>query len=241
MAGEYKQHYVGTKGGLRYLEHDHSIIGWQLNQTVQSKARLWHQSCHWSCCLPPADQFQCAHGKKCIEQSQVCDGMHQCQDRSDELGCAKQIEGCAHQCDDNSRCIPNSFVCDGERDCWDGTDEANCGTLSLLTILFVSQLFLYKTDLWSLHPLSAADEECSATDFSCTSGQCVSAKMRCDGHPDCRDRSDEEGCTIAVACTTKHRCPQSKECLVQEWICDGDQDCKDGTDEKVKVNTNFQT
>lgn len=84
-------------------------------------------------------------------------------------------------------------------------------------------------------PTSVADEGCSATEFKCTNGQCVSAKMRCDGHPDCLDRSDEEGCVNAPACTTKHRCPQSKECLVQEWICDGDQDCKDGTDEKVDV------
>lgn len=57
--------------------------------------------------------------------------------------------------------------------------------------------------------------------------------MHCDGHPDCWDRSDEESCTKALVCTTKLRCPQSKECLLQEWRCDGDQDCKDGTDEKV--------
>jgi len=80
-----------------------------------------------------------------------------------------------------------------------------------------------------------ADEECSATEFKCTSGQCVSVTMHCDGHPDCWDLSDEEDCTKAPDCATKHRCPQSKECLVQEWICDGDQDCKDGTDEKVNA------
>uniref|UniRef100_A0A8D3C0A7 EGF-like domain-containing protein n=1 Tax=Scophthalmus maximus TaxID=52904 RepID=A0A8D3C0A7_SCOMX len=149
------------------------------------------------------DQFQCAHGKKCIEQSQVCDGVPQCQDRSDELACAKHMEGCAHHCDDKSRCIPNSFLCDGERDCLDGSDEANC-----------------------------AEESCSATEFKCTSGQCVSAIMRCDGSLDCWDRSDEEGCPKAPVCTTKHRCPVSRECLLPEWICDGDRDCKDGTDEK---------
>lgn len=79
--------------------------------------------------MSSADQFQCAHGKKCIEQSQVCDGEPQCQDRSDELRCAKRMDDCDHLCDD-SRCVSNSFLCDGERDCKDGSDEANCGTLS---------------------------------------------------------------------------------------------------------------
>lgn len=84
------------------------------------------------CCLltsvSSTDQFQCAHGRKCIERSQVCDGVSQCQDRSDELGCSELVEGCSHQCDDRSRCIPDSFLCDGEMDCLDGSDEANCGT-----------------------------------------------------------------------------------------------------------------
>lgn len=76
-------------------------------------------------------------------------------------------------------------------------------------------------------------------EFKCKNGQCVSSVMRCDGHPDCWDHSDEESCTTAQICTTKHRCPQSKECLVQEWICDGDQDCKDGSDEKVHARQNW--
>ena len=79
--------------------------------------------------MSAAGQFQCAHGKKCIDKSQVCDGVPQCQDRSDELECAKYMEGCAHQCDDKSRCIPSNFLCDGERDCADGSDEATCGML----------------------------------------------------------------------------------------------------------------
>lgn len=59
--------------------------------------------------------------------------------------------------------------------------------------------------------------------------------MRCDGHPDCRDRSDEESCTEPPQCTTKLRCPQSQECLLEEWVCDREQDCKDGSDEKVGI------
>ncbi|XP_077417010.1 vitellogenin receptor Yl [Vanacampus margaritifer] len=148
------------------------------------------------------DQFQCAHGKKCIAKNQVCDGVPHCQDRSDELKCTKYMEGCAHHCDGGSLCIPESFLCDGESDCLDGTDETNCV------------------------------KDCSASEFRCTSGQCVSATMHCDGHPDCWDHSDEERCIKAPVCITKQRCPQSKECLVQEWLCDGEQDCKDGTDEK---------
>uniref|UniRef100_A0A3B5LQS5 Uncharacterized protein n=1 Tax=Xiphophorus couchianus TaxID=32473 RepID=A0A3B5LQS5_9TELE len=163
-------------------------------------------------------QFQCTHGRKCIERSKVCDGEPQCQDRSDELDCAKRMEGCAHLCDENSRCVPDSFLCDGERDCSDGSDEATCGIA----------LTCYGPPV--------ADVQCSSTEFKCLSGQCVLASMRCDGHPDCWDRSDEDGCTKPPVCTTKHRCPHSKECLVQEWLCDGDQDCKDGSDEKVLVN-----
>lgn len=61
----------------------------------------------------------------------MCDGVSHCQDRSDELGCSKMMEGCDHQCDEKSRCIPENFLCDGESDCQDGSDETNCGMLSL--------------------------------------------------------------------------------------------------------------
>lgn len=87
--------------------------------------------CMWPEVQPNAcfqtDQFQCAHGKKCIDKDQVCDGVPQCQDRSDEQQCRKHPEDCAHHCDEKSHCLPANFICDGEKDCLDGTDEANCG------------------------------------------------------------------------------------------------------------------
>lgn len=111
---------------------------------------------------PPADQFQCAHGKKCIERDQVCDGVPQCQDRSDELECFKTMEGCYHRCDDKSRCIPETFLCDGEGDCQDGTDEANCGMRPNKRIAFMLTIILavFKQNLitWGLPKYSSLRE-----------------------------------------------------------------------------------
>lgn len=57
--------------------------------------------------------------------------------------------------------------------------------------------------------------------------------VHCDGHPDCRDHSDEDRCTQPPPCSTDFRCPHSQECLLEDWLCDGEKDCKDETDEKV--------
>ena len=38
---------------------------------------------------------------------------------------------------------------------------------------------------------------CSKTEFTCIDGSCVPMDVRCDGRVNCRDKSDEEGCTTA--------------------------------------------
>lgn len=78
------------------------------------------------------DQFQCENGNECVDQDQVCDGVPHCHDRSDELQCSKQTEGCVHHCDNGNRCLPANVLCDTVKDCLDGTDEASCGRLNQL-------------------------------------------------------------------------------------------------------------
>lgn len=82
-------------------------------------------------CVSISGQFQCAHGMMCIEKKLLCDGVPQCQDRSDEVDCFNPGEGCVHRCD-KKRCISEPFICDGEADCDDGSDEADCGNAPLL-------------------------------------------------------------------------------------------------------------
>lgn len=78
-------------------------------------------------------------------------------------------------------------------------------------------------------------EACAIGQFQCGNGQCVDQALRCDGHADCRDHSDEKGCSQPPACPPQLLCPGSDECLMQEWLCDGDEDCSDGSDERVRV------
>ena len=65
----------------------------------------------------------------CIPKWQVCDGVPQCHDKSDELTCAVITNGCnttQFKCA-NRKCIANAFVCDSKDDCGDASDEKYCG------------------------------------------------------------------------------------------------------------------
>ncbi|XP_070690670.1 very low-density lipoprotein receptor [Pempheris klunzingeri] len=172
-------------------------------------------------------QFQCAHGKKCIDKDQVCDGKSQCLDRSDERHCTKQIEGCVHHCDGESRCLPANFVCDGERDCLDGTDEANCEDQEEDG----HEKETRTTPLPSASIGPSTPVKCALGSVPCQdNAECILYNHVCDGEADCRDGSDEEGCSLACE-MDQFQCAHGKKCIEKSQVCDGVAQCQDRSDE----------
>ncbi|XP_078397876.1 complement factor I-like [Cetorhinus maximus] len=93
-------------------------------QTMSKKPKFALVKCYD---YPPVknctnDEFKCVNGK-CIPLENLCNGIDDCADLSDE--------SCCKDCDKSYRCksdvcIPNFSLCDGEDDCLDGSDESNC-------------------------------------------------------------------------------------------------------------------
>uniref|UniRef100_G3PJ24 EGF-like domain-containing protein n=1 Tax=Gasterosteus aculeatus aculeatus TaxID=481459 RepID=G3PJ24_GASAC len=166
-------------------------------------------------------QFQCAHGKRCIDEDQLlCDGERDCLDGSDEADCedqAKEASGSTSipvavsipfkcplgsmLCKNRVQCVSYSHFCDGEADCKDGSDEDDCAL------------------------------ECNTDQFQCAHGRkCVDEDQVCDGVPQCQDRSDEMHCKKqSESCV--HHCDQNRRCVPATFLCDGERDCLDGSDE----------
>uniref|UniRef100_A0A3B3XTB6 Uncharacterized protein n=1 Tax=Poecilia mexicana TaxID=48701 RepID=A0A3B3XTB6_9TELE len=119
-----------------------------------------------------------------------------------------------------------------------------------------------KSPLWSLLSLSSetsTKKTCATTDFACKNGQCLPARWRCDGEPECADGSDEADaiCSnhirVCVYCMPQKwkckkgwnhlngfacfvcpdiSCTYSLKCVSLSWRCDGERDCENGADEE---------
>jgi len=86
----------------------------------------------------------------------------------------------------------------------------------------------------SRHDSDRDPSVCSTAEFECASGQlCIPSSWACDGEIDCKDQSDEMGCSpdkINSCGPEEFRCG-SGQCIPLDWQCDGEFDCTDKLDE----------
>ncbi|RUS78213.1 hypothetical protein EGW08_014027, partial [Elysia chlorotica] len=162
--------------------------------------------------------FRCANND-CIGFESLCNGVDDCGDHSDEVGCALPPSpptpsthadcpvghfSCRTQ-SNSSQCLPVSTRCNGVVDCADGLDETEC------------------------------EHTCRPDQFDCEMNgtqECVWRRWVCDGDADCPNGKDEEHCEDHVTCSPKEwTCAKGGSCVPLADRCNGKLDCDDASDE----------
>ncbi|XP_033638038.1 uncharacterized protein LOC117298813 isoform X2 [Asterias rubens] len=73
-------------------------------------------------------EVACRSGYQCINESNVCDGIFHCWDKSDELSCGQCDSGLQCETTGDQGCLPERYICDGEFHCQDFVDEISCSS-----------------------------------------------------------------------------------------------------------------
>ncbi|XP_069783632.1 low-density lipoprotein receptor-related protein 4-like isoform X2 [Narcine bancroftii] len=74
---------------------------------------------------------------------------------------------------------------------------------------------------------------CSALEFTCSSGRCISKSFVCNGEDDCGNGNDEKGCIQSLCGLHEFQC-SNLECIPSSWLCDNNIDCTDKSDESIE-------
>lgn len=148
-----------------------------------------------------ASGFYCIADEKCLDESELCNGVVDCGNAGDERAPLCSESNCdGFWCAADGRCLNSKVVCNGVEECSGPADETDCELVSC-------------DGFWC-----AADEKC------------LSAESQCDSYPDCSDGADEstqcEDRCQGLYCTNPTG--DRQHCQPQYWLCDGTVDCADG-------------
>ncbi|KAL5017296.1 hypothetical protein ScPMuIL_006885 [Solemya velum] len=124
-------------------------------------------------------------------------------------------------CTDQSLTMPGEKYCDGVQECSDWSDEWYC-CLDLNT----------GQCNYDVRDFSKACFQCSST------GMCYSILIKCNGHDECGDMSDELSCCMDLdtnVCLPDRKkcftCHDGSGCIPASMMCDGSAHCQDNSDE----------
>ncbi|KAL3861153.1 hypothetical protein ACJMK2_007220 [Sinanodonta woodiana] len=160
--------------------------------------------------------FRCKSGDKCIDRAYLCNKNNECPDGEDEIGCGNDINATTTVA--TIRIPEEGVVIENTSDESDYNDVTTT----------VSTILRKQTDEKTMQTSTKKPVvSCRGDQFQCADGNCVEARMKCDGTPQCEDGSDEQNCACAQGF---FRCNDGN-CVPDRLRCDGIPQCKDGSDE----------
>ncbi|ESN90112.1 hypothetical protein HELRODRAFT_194679 [Helobdella robusta] len=198
--------------------------------------------------------FECKNIRQCIFWSQVCNGVNDCLDRTDEINCENCQPPSRFRCR-NGGCVSSSLKCNFIDDCGDNSDEQDCDvatkppTCPPMSIRCEGSVLQCVTESsicdGVMDCLHGDDEDgCTNASTNCLNGyfsclfirMCINASKVCDGKEDCLDASDELNCKDAkvpekINCTSSYFSCEHGGCVRLSNVCDEKWDCVDGSDE----------